>query len=417
VCTDKPVLCDECDECPCVCEDICPIEALAKHKTDTILTLEEFVNALDENDFTLSNWERIEDYLMEGIAAINVSETKTAVDVELLYIKQQINAVPITLAAHKTRAIAELRLFAYSKGRSNFTLKSWDIKQGYVNDGITGINVAANKVGVNIALETAKEAVDSVQSEEEPIICCEMENQIKRDAQALLFNNVPSIDDVFLFYYGTFNGSVVLMIYDANIRGSGRRPGDPLYEVITKSCGEVLRIRYNHAISFIPHTFIQVWNSGNFYRLTEAYNNGFLTGENLMQIARFHRSSGGFERFLSPATIDLRFSGDRVIVSFNRETTFRFPSFTIDDFPELHNIRDIRILNTATTMIVRNQITNEALGKSTPCQRLIDHEIYTLGIVIRFYDDCKQGVLDAIRILERRPEVIGVTPNYYFTIR
>ena len=98
--------------------------------------------------------------------------------------------------------------------------------------------------------------------------------QIKQDAVALYVQDVPetTVENIFLFYYGTFNDSVVVMIHNA--KAFYMRP----------VWYDIFEIQYSNS------NFIRVWNNGNFYRLAEAQTNGFLTASDLEQIAQIHNN-------------------------------------------------------------------------------------------------------------------------------
>jgi len=126
--------------------------------------------------------------------------------------------------------------------------------------------------------------------------------------------------------------------------------------------------------------------------------------------------NSGEARHFSTASIDDRFADDRVIVTFNKEISFRFSDVSIEDFPELR-AKSVRILNYYVRTIVRNQIEMEVLGRACITERLIDSYIFRKTVVIKLYENCKQGVLDAIRILKQRPDIISATPSYFLSRR
>ncbi|MCL2556105.1 MAG: S8 family serine peptidase [Firmicutes bacterium] len=121
-------------------------------------------------------------------------------------------------------------------------------------------------------------------------------------------------------------------------------------------------------------------------------------------------------RHFSTATIDDDFEDNIVIVSFNKETSFKFNEITPLDFPNLH-IRYIIEVNKYTTKIVQEQVIAESMGTASISDRLIENDIYRRTIAIKLYENCKQGVLDAIQILIRYPNIISAHPNYISSLR
>ena len=69
-------------------------DTLEEYKANAIAELQEFVEALDEDDFCKENWERIESYVADGKIAINAAETKPAVANARDEAKKNIGAVP-----------------------------------------------------------------------------------------------------------------------------------------------------------------------------------------------------------------------------------------------------------------------------------------------------------------------------------
>ncbi|MCL2522214.1 MAG: S8 family serine peptidase [Erysipelotrichales bacterium] len=67
--------------------------------------------------------------------------------------------------------------------------------------------------------------------------------------------------------------------------------------------------------------------------------------------------------------------------------------------------------------MVQNQVLSEARGKSFGSDRVINHETFRRVIALRLYDNCKQDVLDAVRLLEQRNDVISVSPSMFGQLR
>jgi len=129
-----------------------------------------------------------------------------------------------------------------------------------------------------------------------------------------------------------------------------------------------------------------------------------------------HYSVQRDERVISSATIDDDFVDDTVVIVFNIETSFQFNTFSPSDFPEVR-VRSIENVNENVARMVQNQVLSEARGKTFESDRLINHETFRRVIALRLYDNCKQGVLDAVRLLEQRNDVISASPSMFGQLR
>ena len=107
----------------------------------------------------------------------------------------------------------------------------------------------------------------------------DLERQIRQDYLDVLhssdipFERDKTIDDVSVVaYYGNYNGSVPVMmrVYGRGYIGVDR-------------CRVIADIEFA-----VSGNFITVWKDGQFYSLEEAYNLGFLTQEDLRDIADLH---------------------------------------------------------------------------------------------------------------------------------
>ena len=106
------------------------------------------------------------------------------------------------------------------------------------------------------------------------------------------------------------------------------------------------------------------------------------------------------------ATLDDDFADDRVLVVFNNETSRKFHTFTPVDFPEIDCARvDDR------TLIYAGIYNGESLPDNyRPGDWLIGE--YHQTVLITLAVPGKQNVLDAIRLLERRDDVLAAEPDY-----
>jgi len=101
----------------------------------------------------------------------------------------------------------------------------------------------------------------------------EKATQIKQDFRNTFLQDTPAttISDISLFYYGTFNDSVVVMVHVKDTFHLRAEKWD------------IFEIRYPCACHCIL-----AWNNSTFYRLSEAQTQGLLTTVNLEKIAKIH---------------------------------------------------------------------------------------------------------------------------------
>jgi len=95
VCESEPCVCVEdnrCTDCekePCECAEI----ELLEYKASAIIKLQEFFDALDEDDYTTDNWAVIQGLVTTGKAAIDTATDKAGVDTALTGDKEAIGEV------------------------------------------------------------------------------------------------------------------------------------------------------------------------------------------------------------------------------------------------------------------------------------------------------------------------------------
>ncbi len=118
----------------------------------------------------------------------------------------------------------------------------------------------------------------------------------------------------------------------------------------------------------------------------------------------------------SKATLDDNFADDTVVIELNREESFKFKNYTFADFPEVH-LSSIEDVNNNATRIIQEQITAENMGKSSAIDRLIDNESYRRIITLKLVEPGKRKVLEAIRLLEKRDDIISASPDYIYYFR
>jgi hypothetical protein len=110
-----------------------------------------------------------------------------------------------------------------------------------------------------------------------PHLSSDVEIKIKQDFLDFYTkteNPDATVDDVsILFYYGTYGGCVAVKMTDRF---------SVYYQVITIETIDGIKISTNDSNP------IHVWKDENFYSLQEAYDEGYLTKDNLREIALFN---------------------------------------------------------------------------------------------------------------------------------
>jgi len=180
-----------------------------------------------------------------------------------------ISTINETLEKHRTKALINLEEHVYNKQEALYCVDNWVIITNLLNNGKTLINTAANELAVDVYLMETKDQINNVPKR----LSNEIVSQIKEDAVRLLYSHISltTTEDINFFYYGTFNDNIVVMIRN-------QRAG--YFRVITE---DILGILYPNG-----GQHIRIWNNGNFYRLSPAYEQGMLTMEDLKEIAYIH---------------------------------------------------------------------------------------------------------------------------------
>ena len=136
-------------------------------------------------------------------------------------------------------------------------------------------------------------------------LCEELKRQIEDDFGLDSFSGHPRAR--IIEYFGTYNGSVAVMLNEMFFHCRSYPGGDP-HDRFNLS----LRSRLVAGISFYYYfdVFIKIWREGQFYFLENAYDLGLLTKEDIESIAYFHnryvksRELRPFNAF-DPSNLDL----------------------------------------------------------------------------------------------------------------
>ncbi|MCL2621769.1 MAG: S8 family serine peptidase [Firmicutes bacterium] len=134
-------------------------------------------------------------------------------------------------------------------------------------------------------------------------------------------------------------------------------------------------------------------------------------------------------KVISKATIDEDFSPDHVIVTLNRETSRQFKTYTIKNFPELDliGVEDL----TSNTVDFVEQSYDKA-SKRFKDESTINRSVVIGGIItnskvqvdvyefrrilcLTIKDGSKEKVLEYIKVLEKRVDVLAAEPDYFLT--
>ena len=126
------------------------------------------------------------------------------------------------------------------------------------------------------------------------------------------------------------------------------------------------------------------------------------------------------EKTYCTATVDGDFRDDHVIVTFDRATSRKLLDYSPEDFPEIDCVA-VSELMPYTKAQLKEMV---AIDEVTPYERRynkndgnyysqldIEFDNYYQGILITLANPGKQNVLDAIKLLEKREDVISATPD------
>ena len=140
-----------------------PNEGSAKYPA-----LNEIFDGLDEYDYSINNWGKIQNFIDEALIAIE--EAQTSAEINELY-----NSAVANVEAVKTSVEEKIELDAYKKvkieelngvvaalNKDNYTEENWKSIVDKVEDITTKINNAKNKTNVDTLLANAKTFINNV---------------------------------------------------------------------------------------------------------------------------------------------------------------------------------------------------------------------------------------------------------------
>jgi len=136
-----------------------------------------------------------------------------------------------------------------------------------------------------------------------------------------------------------------------------------------------------------------------------------------------YRKVAGFaeDKTYSKATLDDKFAEDRVVIILNKAESFKFKAYTPKDFPEI----DCRVVTDSTAFgmeIVKQQIEAEKtknwskLKERIETGMLMDVDNFRRILDLHLTVKSKENVLKAIKLLEKRDDVLYAGPYYYMEL-
>ncbi|MCL2556106.1 MAG: DUF1542 domain-containing protein, partial [Firmicutes bacterium] len=216
----------------------------------------------------------------------------------------------LRLSLHQANAIIKLHNHLNALDESEFSVNNWGRIKTYFESGIANIEKAESIGAIDAALTQAKEHINSVY---QSLLNAATIEQIKQDGMEYLaqsnpdFSLIPEIftmENMFFYYYGTFNGNIVIMIRHVAVQGGlnvmtyellKKEPSGLRFIPSSQSHLYSFRNSFPYCDQFIVfsrprgrHGHPYVWNNGNFIRLHQAYDKNLLTVNHIEQIATIH---------------------------------------------------------------------------------------------------------------------------------
>ena len=117
------------------------------------------------------------------------------------------------------------------------------------------------------------------------------------------------------------------------------------------------------------------------------------------------------ERIFSKATMDHDFADDKVLVIMNRQETMRFREYSTRDFTGI-GVSEVRELTRSSSIALREQLEGrgssslEPRGRDEQRAMEVNADEFRTILSLQLQEPCKQGVLDVIRALEKRDDIL-----------
>jgi len=114
-------------------------------------------------------------------------------------------------------------------------------------------------------------------------------------------------------------------------------------------------------------------------------------------------------------SVEDNFTNDTVIIVLNEEETHKFKTYTPEDFPEIDCVT-VNDLTSYTVNYVQQEIQSRKLGKKPEKIKKINVDNFRRILSIELREKSKENVIESIKKLEIREEIVSAEPNILHTI-
>ena len=115
------------------------------------------------------------------------------------------------------------------------------------------------------------------------------------------------------------------------------------------------------------------------------------------------------EKIICRTTIDSDFEPDSIVVVLNNETSKKLKKYTKEDFSEI-SVKSVR----NATQLIADRIQEQRQSKFVP--RMINENEYYAFLELKLENSSKSNVLECIKILEKRSDVLIASPNFRYKL-
>jgi len=124
-----------------------------------------------------------------------------------------------------------------------------------------------------------------------------------------------------------------------------------------------------------------------------------------------HASTGenqAIEKVYTNLTLEQDFSDETILVVLNKTATFSFKTYTAEDFSEIGNVY-VEEITAGSSQIVRQQRETNVSRQGHSVKVSDD---YRRILKLTLQDKGKENIIDAVRKLERRDDVVSAEPSF-----
>lgn len=138
-------------------------------------------------------------------------------------------------------------------------------------------------------------------------------------------------------------------------------------------------------------------------------------------VSAFDLDANNEELITCKINVEEDFADDKVIVVLKNSFSLKLLDYTIDSFNEV-SCTSVEELTENTTKIVKSQLDAEKTGDNNNLSNrisknmLVDLDQFHKILCLTLENSSKENVIDAIRKLEKRKDVLSVEPDYYVEI-